>query len=868
MAADTAHGARDGGYGIFAKLLHRIGERLAGRPDSEHEQAIIRIVVVCGMYAYMLLAPFRPEERGSVLFWSTLLFVAGMASALAIFAHILWRPGICPVRRVVGIVVDTVGINGAMLIGGHLTTPFYPLLLWIIFGHGFRYGNLYLFIAAGLSLVMFGFVLVANSDLRVYSSLDVALVLSLVVLPAYVSILLKKLTDALERAEAASRAKSRFLATMSHEFRTPLNAILGTTQLLAAEVGEAERREGMRTIETSAKSLLGMVDALLRLARIEAGRIEVVSQRFDLDVFLARILAMVRPAANAKGIDLRLELAPEVPSFVRAAEDSLEHVLLNLLANAVKFTREGGVVLRASLVREVGGGCRLRFEVQDTGIGIPEEARARIFERFVQADEETRVRFGGSGLGLAIARELVELVGGSIGVESVPGTGSTFWFEVPVETEGDAEGAAAEPVEPGEGGVVVFGNALGSLAVAERLEALGVRARIAASRASVFDHLAHIEGRRAILAIPPTDAAELRRLRDELRARRPGEPIAIVALGIAAGPEADLPVLAHLPADTDDRTLLRVLRAALPPGTAPEQAPADGAAAGPGARAARILLAEDNRVNQKVIARLLEHCGHEVEVVGDGQAVLERLETERFDLVILDVNMPDTSGIEVVKLLRFTHDPARLPPIVALSADATPETRNHCLSLGFTRYLTKPVSREALAATVAELVPEEARTGKRRATARAASESARETLVQDRETESGTKVIPHPALARGEADAVIDSKRLRQIADLDADAAFVEGLVRDFLEDGAALVAELQKAAESGDMRAWRHAAHALRSSAAHIGARGLWARTREWRELDDHALQMRAPAEARAVAEEFRRAREALQRYLRSRAS
>lgn len=848
--------------GALGRLLAGMRQRLAGRPDSEHEQAIIRIVVVCGMYAYMLLAPFGPEERPAVVFWSTLLFAVGFAAALGIFAHILWKPGVSPVRRIVGIVVDTAGINIAMLIGGHLTTPFYPLLLWIIFGHGFRYGNRYLFVAAGLSLLMFGFVLFSNRDLRAYTVLDVALVLSLVVLPAYVSVLLKKLTDALERAEQASRTKSRFLATMSHEFRTPLNAILGTTEILERATGEAERRDAAQTIENAARSLLGMVDALLRLARIEAGRLELEEEVVDLDRFLARLLSMVRPAAAAKEIDLRLEIGPDLPVFVRASADSLEHVLLNLLANAVKFTREGEVVLRVDERLSDAGGPRLHVEVRDTGIGISEEARARIFDRFVQADEETRVRFGGSGLGLAIARELVGLMGGTIGVDSEPGKGSRFWFDVPLVRD---RRDTATPA-PGDGRVVVLGNALASLTVAERLETLGIPARIAATPASAFDTLARSESRGAVLAIAPTTPEDLRQLRTRLRRELPGETVGMVTLGPEVGEGA--PVLASLPADADDRRLLRVLRSALPPG--------DDTAAGTAAQAepaptrpARILLAEDNRVNQKVISRLLEHIGHRVEVVDNGQDVLDRLEAEPFDLVILDVNMPDTTGPEVVKLLRFTHDPAELPPIVALSADATPETRDYCLSLGFSRYLTKPVTREALAGVVAELVPGGGSDVGPAATPAVSGTADGEGDMDGRDrADFDDKVIPHPALARGEKDAVLDRRRLAQIAELDPDASFVEDLVQDFLEDGAALVDELQRAADRGDVRAWREAAHALRSSAAHIGARALWARTREWRNLDDHALQMRAQAEARAVAEEFARARQALEKYLRSRAS
>lgn len=851
-----AASATTGGSAI-ARTFAWLHGRLSGRPDSEHEQAIIRIVVICGMYAYMLLAPFPPAEREVVVFWSSLLFAAGMFASLGILGHILWQPGISPVRRVIGIVVDAAGINGAMLIGGILTTPFYPLLLWIIFGHGFRYGNRYLFTAATLSLAMFGFVVFANRDLRAHTILDVALVLSLVVLPGYVSFLLKKLTDALDRAEAASRAKSRFLATMSHEFRTPLNAILGTTQTLGVAAGEAERRDAVATIETAARSLLAMVDAMLRLARIESGRLQLEHGPVDLDALTVRMMAMVRPGAAAKGLDLRRRIDPQVPSVIHASEEGLEHVLLNLLANAVKFTSAGHVLLRLGTVRDPLHGERLRIEVRDTGIGIPEEARQRIFERFVQADEETRVRFGGTGLGLAIARELVELMDGTIGVESRVGRGSTFYVELPLVAADEVSTA-----ELPEGGIVVLGNALVSLTVAERIEALGLAARIAASPASAVEGLHRLEGRRAVVAIPPTQPAELDELATRIATSFPGEAIEIVALGID-GIGEDARVLAALPAGADDRMLLRALRGALQ--APPARQLAGSPASAPVARAAKVLLAEDNRVNQKVISRLLEQIGHEVEVVDNGQAVIDRLADQHFDLVVLDVNMPDMSGQEVVKLLRFLHDPAELPPIVALSADVTPETREECLSLGFSRYLTKPVNREALARAIEELVPDARRTGIRRADAQ--PDSGAPPMTSPDGSQDG-KIIPHPALARLEGDGVLDSRRLRQIAQLDPDAGFVESLVRDFLDDGEALVSELLAAAEKGDAKAWRAAVHALKSSAAHIGAKALWTRTREWRNVDDHALLMRARAESQAIAEEFARARDALQRYLRSRAS
>ncbi|HFD16647.1 MAG TPA: response regulator, partial [Rhodospirillales bacterium] len=767
-------------------LPTRLRARLAGREDSEHEQALIRFGVIAGMYAYMLLAPFPEEERARVFFWSSVLFAGGTLSALLLFLDILRRPGPSPVRRVAGILVDTTGVNAAMLIGGHLATPFYPLLLWLIFGHGFRYGRAYLFTAAGLSLVMFGVVVVLSRDWRTYPVLDASLILALVVLPAYVSVLQQRLAQALARAREANEAKSRFLATMSHEFRTPLNAIIGMSELLRTTRLDHEQEEMAATIRTAAHSLLGLVNAVLDLSRLESRGLEVAPVTFDLDRRLATLRAMLLPAAAEKGLYLRLELDPATPIRVRGGEQPLHQVLVNLVANAIRFTERGGIVVAVRpLAREEGEGW-LRFEVRDTGIGISPEARERIFERFEQA-EDTSGRYGGTGLGLSIARELVELMGGRIGVESEPGRGSTFWCELPFTPMADGD-----PELPPQSFAVCLGHPLRAVALSGRLAGLGVRSRAVSSLEEAVATAERVTCRRVVLVTEAQPPVDLTRLADALLPLCRAEPVDIVTVGVTD--EGNGPCcLARLPAEVEDAVLRRVLHAAFAPAGITENTPAPERAIPRARRRARVLVAEDNRTNQIVIERVLEHAGHEVVLVGDGHEVVELLERERFDLVLLDINMPEMGGPETVKLLRFTHAPGDLPPLVALSADATAETRQRCLELGFTDYLTKPLDAAALIETIDQLLA--ARRSGRSAppetqTAEAPRPSARRSApAGDAAPAEGAVIVPHPATRRPRHPGVLDERKLAALAELDQGDGFLAGLVREFLADAENLLA-------------------------------------------------------------------------------
>ncbi len=818
--------------GEIGRIARWLRARLAGRPDSEHEQALIRLVIFALAFVFVMLVPPDPTSDATVLALAIPLYLAVTAAALAILGHILLRPDANPVRRVLGMLIDNIACNGVMLIGGPSAMVFFPLLLWTILGHGFRFGRGYLVGAAATAIVCFGAVVRFGPGWESVPYLDVGLLFSLILLPAYFWILLGKLTDAVSRAEEASRAKSQFLATMSYEFRTPLNAVIGMSDLLRTTSLDAEQRGMVGTIRGAAGSLLALVNDLLDIASIEARRLTVEPVPFSLARELAGLRAMLHPQVRDKGLYLRLRWHPDTPSDLIGAAEPLRRILLNLTANAIRFTARGGVVIEVVPLELTPVQVRLRLVVRDTGIGIPAERQKEIFERFTQADTETRRRFGGTGLGLAIARDLATLMGGRIGVSSTPDEGSAFWVELPFAR---ADRPADPPGDPREGSVIVAG---GGDALLCRLQRLGFLALPARGVEGVGRRLRSTTGRVAILLGPDGMDIEPAELAARLAADGGAGPVDILTLGDGWSPSPDV-TLADLPAAIDDQRLAACLAAAL---ARQEQTPpaeaAEGAAAFRARRPGRILLAEDIRTNQQVIGAILGRAGHEVVIVASGDEVLERLETERFDLVLTDINMPGMSGFELIKLLRFAHPASTLPPIVALSADATREARATAEDLGFSGYMTKPVDAVALVEALDDLM-----------------------VPATKPLAAAPRAIPPIGADAGTA-LTLDRSKLDALRRLDDDGTFVVGLMRDFVADAEELTERLDVAVAEDDVRSFRDLAHALRSSAAHLGAQALVERTLAWRQLDAAALASRGPEEMAALRRVLAELRAALDAY------
>lgn len=800
-------------------LLRAVQARVSGRADSEHEQLLVRIAIAhlifLGLFVVALLGR-APEVIGVCL-----LIAAGyLAGSLALFGHLLWRPRISPARRYAGMLLDLTTLPTGMIIGGAVVAPLYPMFLWITFGMGFRYGQRYLLAAAVASLTGFALVIWLTDYWWTQPALSLGLWLALLVLPAYASSLLRRLTEALARAEEASRTKSRFLATMSHELRTPLHATIGMADLLRRTHLDGEQRDMVRTIRSAGQTLLDMIGEVLDVARIGAEQ-PAPAVDFDLHALLAAVRALLHREAVEKGLTLALEIDPGVPYALHGARRALQQILTNLTANAIKFTPRGRVTLRVSGEATGAEMATLRFEVIDTGIGIPLEAQERIFDRFTQADESITRTYGGTGLGLAIARQLSEALGGSLTVRSAPGQGSCFILR--------AAFAPVAAARPGLRGLLVLvGPAQDTAPYRQRLRGWGPDLAVATNADAAQLLLRQAGRRRAVLLLePPNDGPGLG---SELSARFAAEPLNVVA--ITAGVRAvHGRCMAVLPPSADDELLYASLHAALAvpdgPGGVQEMTARDWPRR-------RILVAEDNRVNQQVLERMLASVGHEVTLVANGEEALDALAEGGFDLVLLDLNMPLLGGIDTVKLHRFASGGRDDPPFVALTADATEETRRQCQEARIDAYLTKPVEVEDLIVLV------------------------------DRLTAAGSAAVARgreeaPGAAPPEGAPVIDRACLERLQQLDQDDDFLAQILDDFIADAEQLVTELEAAAAAADAAVFRDRAHALRSSAAHLGASALFELCLGWRGIGPDELVAHGADHTARLKAEFTRLRRAL---------
>jgi two-component system sensor histidine kinase RpfC len=837
--------------GWLRSLAATARARLAKRPDTEHEQAIVRLAIGLLLGAYFLPSGLAVSEWGT-LEPNYLVFCGYIALSAVVLAWNLSSDAISHVRRCFGVVLDLATISWCMWFLGENGWALYLVYVWVTLANGFRFGPSYLHLSLVASLAGFGTVLATSDFWLQHQAVGAQLWVGLLLLSLYVRTLVKRMFDAVARAEAANQAKRRFISVVSHELRTPLNAIVGMSDLLRDTQMSREQADMLQTLRSSSRVMMGLVEEVLDFSKIEAGKLELERTDFDLHALVNSTCRILSSQAAAKGVEFVVSIMPEVPPAVRGDAHHLRQILINLAGNAVKFTEHGTVTVHVSSQGETETGVRLKFSVRDTGIGIPPEAQQRIFESFTQADQTTTRRFGGTGLGTTIAKQLVELMGGRIGMESSVGLGSTFWFETELVKQPERAGAVAGELAGARILLVGFPSAQ-SEAIEQSLTGWGA-APVAVANVD--------EGAKRLVAeislAKPYHSALLysegKDLQLAQRFRRAApDPAPPIVLAIQRAP--DVPRFAALSAGFgavlempfEKRQLFNVLHSV----SAGEE-PRDGvvrlqdyARRSGAAKGLHVLVADDNPTNREVLARILERGGHTATLVSDGERALDALETSHFDIALIDRNMPRLSGVETVQAIRLTAGARERLPVIVLSADVTPQAKRECLEAGADAFLGKPIEAARLLEELQTLCG-----GKPEGAKPVAIESLRP---------SSRLSIQGPA-------PIVNVDTLADLEELGSSPAFMDKLVGVFVADNATLMAKIESALAARNVAEFRSHLHAMKGSAASMGAERLTAYCKEMGRLSDAEVKLQIPALLKSLRDELADTRESLERYLQER--
>lgn len=770
-------------------------------PEPRHELEMARNRFFLGVAAWTSSLLLGAEDF--ILYAFAFFLTTHFTLYMALRANVLKKE----VNYLLAILVDCI-MAGTIILESPETTSFvYPLFLWMTLGTGFRLGIKWMIVAAISCTLAFGTPVLMTNYWADKLPLGISLTLGLLIIPAYCSKLIRKLSDARDQAEAANKAKSYFLASVSHELRTPLNAIIGYGNHLKQMEMPKNQHDMIDASVRAGEHLLHLIDQLIQIARNDSGTTLVKSKPLKATDLIAEIRDIMQVKAQEKGLAIHLHADPLSDRIVQGPADVVRNILLNLVGNAIKFTESGSVSVAGSL-QDRGARASLQFIVADTGIGIAPEAQNRIFEPFQQADDTVLNRFGGTGLGLAICRQLLDQIGGTIAVQSELGRGTRFTINLPVET-------------PASNSVMIEADPAAEPAV--KLLALGTfhNDLLAKAQAAGNYHVRNIacSGRdELVVALEQLDLADYGIALMQAALAEQFAPDDALWSDFAAAHVAPVLVADDGEFDIGDIELRAAFATIIPAtpnfdemrsairigcsfaGTASE----DSRSAAPAADSyapRSVLVADDNRTNRNILAAILENAGHSVTLVCDGDETLEALEKGGFDIVLLDVNMPRLNGIDAARMWRQIEGGRSHVPIVGVTADATMETEERCLAAGMDLRLTKPVNAPLLLATIDNCC------------------GGNDTLSLPAAAEDPlTTVIPLHRAHNADADHAVDPAHVDYLRTI-GDESFIADMIDSFFADATESLESLKRSVAQGDAAQFRFAAHAMKSCSNNIGA-------------------------------------------------